>query len=194
MNNESNKPQSRDDFEKYFNSLKNFDELKILILGLGDIGQKLAQKLNSLGAKIDSFSRTTKNLKFINKEIKFNDSNIKIEVYYFIVSLLPDNESTKDILDFNFFKRLSKNAIFINAGRGNTVMEKDLIKSLNLGSPKLALLDVIKNEPLSIEDPIYTHPKTIVTPHIFAFSPSWSSEIELFENNLNFYLLKNHYL
>ena len=173
-------------------TLKNFDELKILILGLGDIGQKLAQKLNALGSKIDSFSKNKKNLEFINKEIELNDSNIMLDNYDFIVSLLPDDESTKNILDFNFFKKLSKNSIFINAGRGNTIIEYDLIKSLNLGSPKFAVLDVIKNEPLSIEDSIYKHPKTIVTPHIFAFSPSyWPLEIELFEKNLKLYLQNN---
>ena len=190
--NKLDRPRSRDDFEEYFDTLKNFDELQILILGLGDIGQSLAKKLYLLGAKVDSISRNNKNLNYIRNEIKLNQSNNDFKKYDFIISLLPDNPSTKNLLNYSFFSELSKNSIFINAGRGNTVLEKDLIKSLDLGSPKFAILDVIKNEPLSVRDDIYKHSKTLITPHIFAFSPSyWPLEIKLFESNLLHYLDKN---
>ncbi|MDC3232425.1 NAD(P)-binding domain-containing protein [Prochlorococcus sp. AH-716-A09] len=190
---ENERPKSRDDFENYFHDLKNFDELKILILGLGDIGKFLAKNLYQLGAKVHGVSLTKKNLSFIEKELDFCESKQNLHKYDFVVSLLPENSSTKNILDFDFFSKLSKDSIFINAGRGSTCLEKDLIKSLDLGSPKTAILDVVQNEPLAIIDDIYNHPKTFVTPHIFAFSPSyWPLEINLFEENLENYLNDNY--
>ena len=190
---ESQRPKSRDEFENYFDDLKNFDELKILILGLGDIGKFLANNLYQLGARVHAVSVTKKNLSFVEKELDFYESKKFLHKYDFVISLLPENSSTKNILDFDFFSKLSKDSIFINAGRGSTCLEKDLIKSLNLGSPKRAILDVVQNEPLSINDDIYNHPKTFVTPHIFAFSPSyWPLEIKLFEENLKKYLNDNY--
>tara|TARA_Y100000589_G_C27193437_1_gene645755 strand:+ start:1896 stop:2876 length:981 start_codon:yes stop_codon:yes gene_type:complete len=191
---ESERPKSREDFECYFNNLKNFDELKILILGLGDIGKFLAKNLYQLGAKVHGVSLSKKNLNFLEKELDFHESKKKLHQYDFIISLLPDNPSTKNILDYDFFSKLSKDSIFINAGRGSTCLEKDLIKSLDLGSPKKAILDVIQNEPLAINDEIYQHSKTFVTPHIFAFSPSyWPLEINLFEENLKKYINANYF-
>lgn len=186
------RPYTRDLFNKYFDNLRNFDELKILILGLGNIGKYLAEKLYLLGAKVDSVSNNKKYYNFINNEFKFNEIKKELINYDFVISLLPENKSTKDLLNYDFFQSFSENSIFINAGRGETCLEKDLIKSLDSGKPKLAILDVIKNEPLSTEDKIYTHPRTFITPHIFAFSPSyWPLEIKLFKQNLTFFLENN---
>ena len=193
FNEENNRPHSRDDFEKYFDSLKNFDELNILIIGLGNIGQSLAKKLSLLGAKIDAVTRNRKNLNYINKEIKFNKTIKNLKHYDFIISLLPENKSTINFFDYSFFSNLSQHSIFINGGRGKTVVEKDLIRALDENLFRIAILDVLQKEPLTINSEIYKHPKTFVTPHIFAFSPSyWPLEISLFKKNLNFYLTKNY--
>lgn len=191
--NKSNfRPNSRDDFEKYFKNLKNFDELNILIIGLGNIGQSLAQKLNLLGAKVDGISRFKKRFSYINREFEFAKIRSHLKNYDFVVSLLPENKETINIFDYKFFSNLSKNAIFINAGRGKTLIEQDLLKALDCGYLRLAILDVLQKEPLSTESSIFKHPKTFLTPHIFAFSPSyWPLEIELFKKNLNFYLNKD---
>ena len=192
FNNETKMPKSRDEFEKYFDSLKNFDELQVLILGLGNIGQYLAKKLYSLGVKVDAVSRKKKNLQYINKELSFSEIYNRLNKYDFVISLLPENNSTKNILNYDFFSNLSENSIFLNAGRGSTCVEKDLIYCLDQGNPKLVILDVLQNEPLSAESEIFKHPKTFLTPHIFAFSPSyWPKEINLFKKNLTFYLKNN---
>lgn len=193
FNQENNRPHSRDDFEKYFHSLKNFDELNILIIGLGNIGQSLAHKLSLLGVKIDALTRNRKNLDYINKELKFNKPINNLKDYDYIISLLPENKSTKNFFDYSFFSNLARNSIFINGGRGKTVVEKDLIRALDENLFRLAILDVLQKEPLTINSEIYKHPKTFITPHIFAFSPSyWPLEINLFKKNLSFYLTKDY--
>lgn len=193
FNKKDKQPTSREEFEKYFYTLKNFDEIHVLIIGLGDIGQSLAKKLNLLGVKVDGISRGNKNLEFVNDELSFHQAKNQLHKYDFIISLLPEENSTKDILNYDFFRGFSKNSIFINAGRGSTCNERDLIKSLNEGYPKFAILDVVKNEPISVKEEIYKHPKTFITPHIFAFSPSyWPNEIELFKYNLKCYIEKNY--
>lgn len=193
FNQENNRPHSRDDFEKYFHSLKNFDELKILIIGLGNIGQSLAKKLSLLGGKVDAITRKKKNLDFINKELNINKPLENLKDYDFIISLLPENKHTINFFDYHFFSNISQNSIFINGGRGKTVIEKDLIRALDENLFRLAILDVLRNEPLTTNSKIYKHPKTFVTPHIFAFSPSyWPLEINLFKKNLSFYLTKSY--
>lgn len=187
----NNRPHSRDEFEKYFKTLKNYDELNILIIGLGNIGQVLANKLYLLGSKVSAVTRVKKNFDFINEELEFNNLTGRLKEYDFIISLLPENKETIGLFNYDFFSNLSKNSIFINVGRGKTVIEKDLMQALDNGFFKFAILDVLNNEPVSKKSEIYKHPKTFITPHIFAFSPSyWPLEIDLFKKNLNFYLIK----
>ena len=107
------KPSSREQFEKYFQGLKNYDEINILIIGLGDIGQSLAKDLTLLGAKVDGISRNKKYLKFINNELSFIEAKNQLNHYDFIISLLPEDNSTIEILDYDFFRSLSKNSIFL---------------------------------------------------------------------------------
>jgi gluconate 2-dehydrogenase len=57
-------------------------------------------------------------------------------------------------------------AVFINGGRGATVIEEALLKSLDSGHLRAAGLDVFANEPLPWESPLRMHPRVTPLPHI----------------------------
>ena len=56
--------------------------------------------------------------------------------------------------------------MFINLGRASVISENRLIDSLDKEYISLAVLDVLNEEPLAPENPLWTHPKVLITPHI----------------------------
>ena len=61
---------------------------------------------------------------------------------------------------------MSTNSFLINIGRGGHLIEYDLLQALDDKLIAGAMLDVFEREPLSMESPLWDHPKVIVTPHI----------------------------
>ena len=84
----------------------------------------------------------------------------------YVVSILPLTKETTDLYDKSVFARMKRGAVFINAGRGLQVVEEDLIAALDSGHLGGAVLDVTRVEPLPAEDPLWTHPKVTVWPHV----------------------------
>ena len=60
---------------------------------------------------------------------------------------------------------MPRGASLINAGRGDQLVEQDLVDALESGQISQATLDVFRQEPLPAEHPFWTHPKITVTPH-----------------------------
>ena len=60
---------------------------------------------------------------------------------------------------------MKKTSVFINVGRGETVVEEDLIKALKDGTIQGAALDVFKTEPLPQDSELWNLPNVLITPH-----------------------------
>ena len=126
----------------------------LLILGYGNNGVCLAKKAKlGFNMKINAVKRKiTEN--FEGKEYLDNiytldnlpDKTINEADY--IYATLPETKETINIFDKTFFEKMNKNAVFINVGRGNAVVEEDIIYALENGLIKGAVLDVTPEEPL----------------------------------------------
>ncbi len=185
------KPLTREIYNKYFGELKNYDQQKVLIIGLGEIGIELAKKLSSLGVVVDAISRSENCPKFIRKNFKFKQSHDYLKDYDFVISLLPQNKSTNKIINSEFLKNMSSSSTFINIGRGSTVNEFDLVEALEKNHLSRAILDVSQNEPINESSILCNNENIFLTPHIASFNPSyWEEQLNLFEYNLNCFLNK----
>jgi phosphoglycerate dehydrogenase-like enzyme len=71
-------------------------------------------------------------------------------------------------MDKVFFDAVKRGALFINVGRGATVVTGDLLAALNDGRVGGAGLDVTDPEPLPPEHPLWRAPNVIITPHVSA--------------------------
>ena len=67
-------------------------------------------------------------------------------------------------------------AFIINAGRGDLVVDADLIAALDSGHIAGAVLDVFREEPLPADHPFWSHPKVTVTPHVSGWHLTGSLE------------------
>ena len=82
-----------------------------------------------------------------------------------------------------------KNVNFINIGRGQTVVERDLMLAIENNNLNAAALDVFEKEPLSRESDLLNNNKIILTPHVAGLdSQYWNRQLDLFRHNMGAYL------
>ena len=135
------------------------------ILGMGLFGKACATTLVALGFNVRGWSRSGTTVEgvapFSGRELdKF------LEGSEILVCLMPLTDETKWILNRSLFEKLPRGARVINLGRGQHVVEQDLLNALETGHLSHAALDVFEVEPLPKEHPYWTHPKISITPHV----------------------------
>jgi glyoxylate/hydroxypyruvate reductase A len=149
-------------------------DVNVGIMGMGVLGSDAARKLKVMGFNVRGWSRTRKQIDGIETfaEDGLDEFLSRTDI---LVGLLPLTAETRDIYDAALFRKLRKTGalggpVFINAGRGGSQVEADLIAALNDGTLRGASLDVFQNEPLSAASPFWTMANVILTPHCAADS------------------------
>ncbi len=132
------------------------------IFGFGRIGQAVARRAKGFNMRILYTARSEKNMPF---KCEYVDYNTLIKESDYISVNAPLNKETKGIFNYNAFKQMKENAIFINTARGKIVKESDLVKALKENLIAGAALDVYENEPL-IEEELKTMDNCILAPHM----------------------------
>lgn len=151
------------------------NEVRVGIMGLGRLGSDAALKLAMLGFDVAGWSSTRKELRSIASYVGPEEVDRFLARTDILVCLLPLTPATAGMLNLGLFSRLARNGrlggpILINAGRGRTQVEADIIVALDTGILKAASLDVFETEPLPAASPLWRHPDVLVTPHNAAMS------------------------
>jgi phosphoglycerate dehydrogenase-like enzyme len=131
------------------------------ILGLGNIGLKVANIAAAFGMKVIYWSPSNKEVPylFVDKETLFRSADI--------ISLhLPLNEETKDMVDDEVFNKMNQGAILINTARGALVNRDALLSALDTGKLAAYGADVPFSPPPSADDALISHPKSFITAHV----------------------------
>jgi glyoxylate/hydroxypyruvate reductase A len=144
-------------------------QLTVGIMGLGVLGQDSARKLKIMGFDVIGWSRTQKTIDGIET---FDAAGLDAFLARtdILVGLLPLTDETRGIFNASLFARLRQGGalgkpVFINAGRGSSQIEADLIAALEGGILGGASIDVFEQEPLSPESAFWNMDNVIVTPH-----------------------------
>lgn len=121
------------------------------IIGLGDIGYRVADLAHSFGCRIRYYSTSGKNDNPVYQRVSLDDLLAKSD----IVSVhAPLNETTDNLLDAARIAQMKKGVIVVNVGRGRIVNEQALADALNSGHVRGAVLDVYSQEPIESNNPI----------------------------------------
>lgn len=139
---------------------------RVGILGLGSIGQDIAQKLAYLGFPVQGWSRSPKTISGIDCFAGDGQLRDFLASSNVLVCVLPLTTTTRGILNRTHLNCLPSGALLINVARGGHVVEDDLLAALDSGHLAGAVLDVFGQEPLPAAHPFWRHPKVVVTPHI----------------------------
>lgn len=136
------------------------------IIGLGAIGNRVAEIATCMGANVVYYSTSGKNHSDIYKEVSLDTLLSTSD----IVSIhAPLDENTKGLINKTTLSKMKKSAILVNVGRGPIIREIDLADALNNNVIAAAGLDVLDVEPMAEDSPfrgIKDSNKIIITPHI----------------------------
>ncbi|WP_460398638.1 D-2-hydroxyacid dehydrogenase [Actinophytocola sediminis] len=143
----------------------------VLVLGAGRIGRAVVRRLAVLGARCVAVTRTG--------EVPVPEAERTIGVERLIdaaasadhmVCCLPGTEKTANLVDKAVLAALPSHAALVNVGRASTVDDEALHEALRERQIRSAFLDVHRTEPLPADDPVWTVPNLVVSPHrAFAF-------------------------
>lgn len=139
---------------------------KIGILGLGRLGMRAARLLTELGYPVSGWSRSTKHVEGVTSYCGLEGLAPMLAQSDILVSILPSTQATKGLLNTALFAQLPRGAHVINVGRGEHLVEDDLLAALDTGQISGATLDVFSVEPLPVGHSFWGHPRIIITPHI----------------------------
>lgn len=139
---------------------------RVGVMGLGEIGSTVAAFLPQLGYSVSGWSRTARDLPGVTTysgEAGFASFLAATDI---LVCLLPLTAATRGILSRRTFDALPAGAALVHCGRGEHLVEDDLVDALARGQLRGAVVDVFAREPLAPEHPLWSTPGVVVTPHM----------------------------
>ena len=155
---------SNPDFCYWDNDLMELSGKTIGIVGLGNIGLRVARIARDFG--MDVFAYTSKN----KADLPDGIQKTTLEGLYGISDVLtlhcPLTAGTKEFINKNTISKMKHGAILINTGRGQLVNEQDVANALKSGQLGGYGADVLCKEPPSIDNPLLKAPNAFITPHI----------------------------
>ncbi len=140
------------------------------IVGLGNIGRRVAEIAKLFGCSVIYYSTSGKNNNADYERVSFDEILAQSDI---LSVHAPLDENTKGLFNKEAFAKMKPSSIFINVGRGPIVVEQDLADALKDGQIAAAGLDVLAVEPMAETNPlrqIKDSEKLIITPHI-----AWAS-------------------
>ena len=134
------------------------------IIGMGTIGQRVAQIASAFGMRVHYFSTSgtshCTDYPSVSLETLLKESDV-ISIH------APLNAITKGMLTLEHLKKMKKTAFLINLGRGGIVVEKDLAQAVQDGTLAGAATDVFEQEPVPADHPyLKVGERLLLTPHI----------------------------
>lgn len=166
-------------------NLSTLNNKNVLILGYGNLGKHIGDKLKIFGMNI--FGVNTKTYSFDN--VHWKDLLHKMD---FVILALPDTPQTDNILSKKELDKLSSSAIVINVGRAKAIDQKYLFSLLKTKRIKGAALDVFSEEPLPKDHSAWDITNLFISPHTARSKETDHYKYQdFFELNFKYYVKEN---
>jgi glyoxylate/hydroxypyruvate reductase A len=141
---------------------------RVGIAGMGTLGMACAGALATIGYAVRGWSRSAK--ANLPEGVTGYHGAGQLDAFLSgcdtLVCLLPLTPETHGFLSADLFSKLPHGAHLINVGRGDHLVEADLLRALERGQLSAATLDAFSQEPLPASHPFWKDPRILVTPHI----------------------------
>lgn len=148
-------------------SIRSIRDNTFTILGTGDIGVNVADRLHGMGAaRITGLSRSGRAREGFDEVLPIARLDEVLPQARNLIMALPGTAETYHILNRARIALLPRGAYVVNVGRGAAVEQEPLAEALNAGRLGGAALDVMDPEPLPGDHPLWTARNIILTPHV----------------------------
>lgn len=136
------------------------------IMGMGVMGTAIAKALVPFRFPLRGWSRTRKERDGVTCYYGDDQLTRFLDGLRLLICVLPLTPETAGILNLANFRHLGHGACLINLGRGEHLVDDDLLCAMAEGRIRAAMLDVTSSEPLPPEHPFWEHDNITITPHI----------------------------
>jgi len=141
--------------------------VRVLVLGAGDIGQRVASALRILDARVTLVARTAR-----DGVVAMADLPDLLPRQEIVVIAVPSTPETERMVGRDFLAALPAGALVVNVARGR-VVDTDALLSELLSQRLHAALDVVDPEPLPADHPLWSAPNLLITPHVGGGAEGW---------------------
>jgi phosphoglycerate dehydrogenase-like enzyme len=157
-----------------------------VVVGVGPIGRAVARMLAAVGLRVRGVGRSRRSGDPDFGEVAgAGELAAQVADADYVVLVAPLTEETRGMVDREVLAAMSSSAMLVNVGRGELVVEADLVAALRAGQIAGAALDVFEEEPLPAASPLWGMPRVLVSPHMSADTVGWRDDLaELFVENL----------
>jgi phosphoglycerate dehydrogenase-like enzyme len=165
--------------------------LRLGVFGLGGIGQAVARRALALGMRVAGVRRRPAQggpagVAWVGGMTDLTRLAAESDVF---VIAAPRTPATDAAVNRAVLERLPDDALVVNVSRGALLDPRALLERLDAGALRGAALDVFSVEPLPADDPLWTHPRVLVSPHVSPVSDGfWNRETGLILENIRRYL------
>jgi len=149
------------------------EDVSVLVLGRGEMGQAVAARLRPLGYRLTAWGRDS------GPRAALQAALGQAEV---VINLLPLTPATRGLIDARFLAAMPAQASLVNLGRGGHVVDDELLAALDAGQLRHAVLDVFQAEPLPEGHRYWSHPRVTVLPHAAALTDHRSASAVVARN------------
>ena len=147
----------------------SLDGMRVLVLGAGDIGQRVASVVRLLDAEATLVARHQR--PGVEPIAALPELLAQHDV---VVVALPLTAETEGLVDAAFLAAMRDGAVLVNIARGKIVRTTALVAELQAQRLR-AFLDVTEPEPLPVDHPLWTAPGVLITPHVGGGTPGWAN-------------------
>jgi len=161
----------------------------LLVVGLGGIGSEVARLGSLLGMTVTGTRNSSRSgppyVDYVGLSHELFELAAQADV---IVNALPLTDATQDLFDADFFAAAKEGAIFVNVGRGASVVTADLMAALDSGRISGAGLDVTNPEPLPQDHKLWQYDNVVITPHVAGAGGTQERHAVLLQENVRRYI------
>ncbi|MFC0335580.1 D-2-hydroxyacid dehydrogenase [Paenibacillus sepulcri] len=159
-----------------------------LVVGIGDIGARYAQKMHALGARVFGIRRQVdKKPDYLEALYRMDQIDDILPQCDIVALCLPNHPDTERLFSRERIAKMKQGAFLLNVGRGSAVDTEALCDALESGALAGAGLDVVEPEPLPKSHRLWNIKTAMITPHCAGgdeFGEIYPSIIEVWFENL----------
>lgn len=145
-------------------------QVPVCVLGLGAIGHHVAERLRDAGYPVRGWSRTARGIDGVACHAGPDGLAAAVEGAEVLICLLPLTPDTRGLLNRELLQRLARGAGLVLCSRGEHLVREDMLGLVRSGHLAGAVLDVFETEPLPADDPLWSEPGVLITPHMSALA------------------------
>jgi len=142
----------------------------VCVVGLGTIGQAVAERATWLGTEVRGVRRSPDPVPIVDEVYTQEELHKALVDARFVVLAVPLTPDTRRLIGPAELAAMPDDAYLINVSRGDVVVQDALVAALEDGGLAGAALDVFQDEPLPADSPLWEMEEVIVTPHAAARS------------------------